>query len=97
MQAICKTIDALRGIARWGSGDMLEAAFTGFAALPAPAQGWRDVLDVPVGSGNNADQLARARMHYRACASANHPDRGGNSDTMAALNAAWEAAQRELA
>ena len=36
MQAIAKTIEALRGIARWGTGDMLEAAFTGFTALPAP-------------------------------------------------------------
>ncbi len=39
MQAIAKTIDALRGVARWGTGDMLEAAFTGFMALPPPDSG----------------------------------------------------------
>jgi hypothetical protein len=33
MQAIAKTIEALRGIARWGTGDMLAAAFTGFVWL----------------------------------------------------------------
>jgi hypothetical protein len=34
--AIAKTIEALRGIERWGSGSMVEQAFTGFVALPAP-------------------------------------------------------------
>jgi hypothetical protein len=34
--AIGKTIEALRGIERWGTGDMVEQAFTGFVALPAP-------------------------------------------------------------
>lgn len=96
MQAICKTIDALRGIARWGSGDMLEAAFTGFAALAPPSEDWRDVLNVPVGSGNNADQLARARQHYRALASEHHPDRGGSSAMMTKINAAWQKAQEAL-
>lgn len=38
MHAISLTIGALRGIARWGTGDMMEAAFTGFVALPAPAE-----------------------------------------------------------
>jgi hypothetical protein len=49
MHAIALTIEALRGISRWGTGDMMEAAFTGFAALPAPVAGgkpWRQVLDV---------------------------------------------------
>lgn len=32
--AIGKTIEALRGIERWGTGDMVEQAFTGFVALP---------------------------------------------------------------
>jgi len=36
MQAVSKTIEALRGIERWGSGSMVEQAFTGFVALPAP-------------------------------------------------------------
>lgn len=34
--AVAKTIDAMRGIARWGTGDMLDAAFNGFTALPPP-------------------------------------------------------------
>jgi hypothetical protein len=97
MQAIAKTIEALRGIARWGTGDMMEAAFKGFAALPAPgaSKHWRDLLDVP-DTGTKAEQLARARMHYRACASANHPDKGGDTNKMAEYNNAWDQALKEI-
>ena len=34
--AVAKTIEALRGIDRWGSGEILERTFTGFDALPPP-------------------------------------------------------------
>ncbi len=36
VRAIGKTIEALRGIGRWGAADMVTRAFSGFAALPAP-------------------------------------------------------------
>jgi hypothetical protein len=92
MQAICKTIEALRGIARWGTGDMLQAAFTGFTALPAPAStDWRSVL----GIGPHAT-LDEARAAYRRKASEHHPDRGGSADTMTAINNAWSIAQHAL-
>lgn len=41
IRAIGKTIEALRGIERWGASDMLDRAFTGFEALPAPEQWWQ--------------------------------------------------------
>lgn len=86
MQAIAKTIEALRGIARWGTGDMLEAAFTGFQALPAPgaAQEWWEVLGVSRTS--SADEIKAA---YRRLASIHHPDRGGSAERMAAINQAY--------
>jgi hypothetical protein len=100
MQAIAKTIEALRGIARWGTGDMLEAAFSGFTALPpppaagpgaAPAQRhWRNVFGTGV---HTREQLQDV---YRRLASAYHPDRGGDQHKMAELNAAREQALREL-
>lgn len=58
MRAIAKTIEAMRGIERWGSKEMLDRAFTGFAALPPPSEPiempgpgalpkpWHDVLGV---------------------------------------------------
>ena len=33
MRAITKTIEAMRGIERWGSSDLMERAFAGFEAL----------------------------------------------------------------
>lgn len=96
MQAIAKTIEALRGIARWGTGDMLEAAFTGFSALPPPAQAsagprtWRDVF------GSAVHTRAQMNEVYRRLAGAYHPDRGGDPAKMAELNAARDAALREL-
>lgn len=93
MQAIAKTIEALRGIARWGTGDMLEAAFTGFTALPAPGakREWMEVLGVP-----RASTRESVKQAYRVLASRYHPDKpGGSHERMAELNAAQDAALKE--
>ena len=84
--AVAQTIDALRGIERWGSGSMVEQAFTGFVALPAPASHW-DILNVNPGS--TRDQIEHA---YREKAKRAHPDAGGSTDAMARLNDAKAAA-----
>lgn len=94
MQAIAKTIDALRGIARWGTGDMMEAAFTGFTALPAPGQtsrNWRDVLGV--GPDASRQQIDDA---YKRLRSQHHPDKGGSAEQFNEVQKAYEQAQREL-
>lgn len=96
MQAICKTIEALRGIARWGTGDMMEAAFTGFIALPAPgntsAHTWRQIVGVGALEGN----LEAVKAAYRRRAAEVHPDRGGSDAAMSELNWAWAQAQEAL-
>lgn len=99
MQAIAKTIEALRGIARWGTGDMLAAAFSGFTALPPPSASaapaparrhWRDVFGTGVRTREDLQDV------YRRLAAAYHPDRGGDAAKMAELNAARDEALREL-
>ncbi len=46
MLAIAKTIEALRGIERWGASNMMERAFEGFLRLPEKAvETWRAALD----------------------------------------------------
>lgn len=95
MRAIQKTIEALRGIERWGASDMMERAFSGFTALPAPgstSRTWRDVLNI----GPSAD-LGMAKAAYRQLSIERHPDKpGGSHDAMAELNAAWAQAQEAL-
>lgn len=89
LRAISKTIDALRGIERWGTGQMVEQAFTGFTALPSPEQPWQ-VLGLDT-SNPTRDQIDEA---YRRLAMQHHPDRGGDPQQMARINAAraalWE-------
>lgn len=95
MHAVALTIDALRGIDRWGTGDMVEAAFRGFTALPPPgssARSWWRVLEFI----ERPSSLAVADQAYRRLASIHHPDRGGSHERMAELNAAIAAARKEF-
>jgi hypothetical protein len=86
--AIAMTIEALRGIERWGSGSMVEQAFTGFVALPAPEQP-HQVLGVrPNASVEEIDAA------YREKAKATHPDKGGSDAAMARLNWARDTIKR---
>lgn len=95
LQAIAKTVEAMRGIERWGAKHMVKAAFTGFAALPAPGQttgrSWREVIGAAQG-----DMLEQVKAKYRKRSAECHPDRGGSQDAMSELNWAWAQAQEAL-
>lgn len=95
--AVAKTIEAMRGIARWGTGDMLDAAFTGFAALPAPGshhvRPWFEVLGYVSPAGLTQ---AEVEARYRTLAREKHPDVGGSGEQMAELNAARAEAKLRL-
>lgn len=95
MRGITKTIEAIRGIERWGSGYMMRAAFTGFTALPPPMGSvsvpkWWDVLNVPQHSS-----LEFCEMSYRKLAREAHPDNGGSNERMTVLNEAIAQARKE--
>jgi len=87
IQALAKTVEAMRGIERWGSTDLLDRAFTGFAALPSRAS-WSEVLMVPATATR-----AQIEAAYRSLSKKLHPDVGGSHEEMAALNAAYEEAK----
>lgn len=86
-QAIRKTIEALRGIERWGTGDMVEAAFSGFAALPpAPvAKTWQERFRTYWNYGIDSDPQM-IQDQYRRLAMLHHPDRGGDTAVMSEVN-----------
>ena len=92
LQAVRKTIEALRGIERWGSSEMLNRVFQGFAALPdgPTEEPWWVVLGVTKSWGLDAIEKV-----YRALALERHPDRGGSDEAMARLNWAIAEARKE--
>lgn len=94
LAAIALTLDAMRAIERHGGAQILDRAFTGFVALPAPGhlKHWRDVL-----GAHGVSDYETVRGLYRQRASAAHPDReGGSHDAMAELNTALAQAETEL-
>jgi hypothetical protein len=87
LQSIRKTIEALRGIERWGESDMMERAFSGFQQLegPKPETAW-SILGVPEGSNAEVCRTARNQL-----AKLYHPDNGTqpNADMMGKVNSAF--------
>lgn len=89
--AVAMTIEALRGIERWGSGSMVEQAFTGFVALPPPEQPHQILGVKPDATGEEIDEA------FREKAKAAHPDLGGSDTAMARLNWARDEMKRRAA
>lgn len=88
LRALALTIEAIRGIERWGSSDLMERAFTGFAQLAAPTdvRQWWEVLKVPADAG-----VEDVKQAYKRLRSQHHPDReGGTDDEFHAVEMAWE-------
>lgn len=90
MRAICLAIEAIRAIERHGGASMMDRAFQGFTALPAPRH-WSEILGVSRTA--HAGDIERA---YRTKARVAHPDTGGSTAAMAELNAARDQALREV-
>jgi len=83
LAAIAATLDAMRAIERHGGAAILDRAFTGFVALPAPEQPWQ-VLGLET-SRPTKQQIDEA---YQRLAMKHHPDRGGDPQQMARINTA---------
>lgn len=97
LAAVAATLEAMRAIERHGGAAILERAFTGFTALPAPIvagmkRPWREVLEY----GSSVITREGINSHYRILASTCHPDKGGTDAQMAELNAARDEALGEV-
>lgn len=95
LRAIGLTIEAIRGMERWGTEEMIDRAFTGFKALPESAtvmpftaKPWHEVLEVaPTAS------METRRAAYRSLLFKHHPDQGGDTAMFTEVQRAWDQAQ----
>lgn len=86
--AIAKTIEAMRGIDRWGCSQIMAKAFTGFVALPeARKLEWWEILELP--DPNVCGLVVKDKFHELA--KKYHPDTpGGSEQKFQEINAAYQ-------
>ncbi len=96
MRSLALAVDHLRGLERHGGGVMVERAFAGFAALPAPGKKpWRVVFGWPA---HAAAEIGAIETRFRELAKSRHPDvTKGSEDAMTELNVAAADARMEAA
>jgi hypothetical protein len=88
VRAIALTIEAMRGMERWGAKHMIRAMFSGFRALP-DRSGDDPWETLGIDSGATEKQILEA---YRAKAKHAHPDHGGSSEKFNRLTEAKDIA-----
>ena len=96
LRALSLVLKYLRGVEELGGGTMMEKAFEGFQALPAPGakKAWREVLMFgPDMLRPNRDMVEK---RFRELARERHPDAGGSTAAMAELNAAKAEALKDI-
>lgn len=93
MRSLGLALKAMRDLERHGGSAMMERAFTGFTAIGDSS--WRTVLALPSDATLDRETIQKA---YRMLAAVRHPDAPeGSHAAMAELNAARDAALREIA
>lgn len=94
LAAVAAHLNAIRGIERWGVGD-LRTQFAGFQALPDPDRIiWRDVFGYDKHAPPpSAQELAN---QFKLLRSKQHPDKGGNAQEFDRVMKAYELACKEL-
>ncbi len=85
MRSLALALEAMRQLERHGGGTMMERAYEGFAALPAPKRP-HEILGVSATATE-----AEVRAAWRRRIGEVHPDRGGTQAASAEINAARDA------
>lgn len=100
VRAIGRTLIAIKSMERYGTSQMMDAALSGFAALPAGGdksdpiyqapKPWHEVLEV---SPEASPEVVEAA--YKAKRKKTHPDAGGSEDAFKRVENAYAEANRE--
>lgn len=104
IRAIAKCIEAIRGMDRWGAKSFLDAAFSGFQALPPP-DGYetgpgrttvrivRSIHEI-LGVNEAINDKSYLEYQYKNAAKRLHPDTGGSVEAFQELQESWEKFKR---
>lgn len=93
VRAVYMILEGRRQELRYGGLNLVRATFSGFLALPPPAEGsWWEVLGV-----SPSATLEEVETRYRDLVRSSHPDQGGSAARMAEINAARAAARQARA
>lgn len=93
VQAIALTIEAMRGMERWGAKHMITAMFTGFKALPQKASGISPHLTLGLEEGKQYTEQEITDA-YKRKAKTEHPDAGGSDERWRVLREAHDLAMQ---
>ena len=93
IRALGLTINALRGLDRWGSSQIIERAFTGFQALPEQSSAVDDIWSI-LGLASKPETIRHLKAAYNERLMIVHPDKpGGSVAAFHALQAAYKKAE----
>lgn len=98
--AVAKTLEAMRGIERWGVSDFLEHSFQGFTALPpspteVPKKEWWIIFRYAQRPSTASWDWAGVEAQYKSLAKLYHPDtKTGSTELFQSLQAAYSEAKK---
>lgn len=92
LRALGMSVDAMRGLDRWGVSQIMERAFMGFKALPEKAASfpWWEVLGVSR-ECTKKEVEAGYKKKVKVC----HPDNGGDTKKWLELQEAYEQGRKQ--
>lgn len=93
LHAIELTINALRGIERWGAKEMVSAAFKGFEALPSPED---EVTTRDFNYFEDCKTMEELKDRFRELSKFHHPDSGGATEDFAEIHRQYKKREDEL-
>lgn len=94
LRALSMSVDAMRGLDRWGVSQIMERAFMGFKALPEKAAGfpWWEVLGLSRTCTRKEIEAA-----YKKKIKLHHPDNGGDPHKWEELQDAYQQGLKQTA
>lgn len=91
--ALYLSVQAIRGLERWGGSEFLDGLFSGFKALPSP----EDVAPVNIPQFfNDINNFEHLKSRYKHLVKELHPDHGGDVSEWNELQRQYSQAKRSL-